>query len=340
VNVVENIFQQGGSAVNIAAAAMVISDPTNGFYPIPPNASPGDIAITLNNACDAMVREMPPWANDLRSYYHTWLNEMDHLMVDLAHHDIENADPQNTGFGQAWYESSADLANQVIDKQSGTGKPIGISTGDYHGQVAIVVTLAGTEPSKVFQGNNVNGAISQYLFHDNQYEADTQKAIKQYLAEHDLPPDTPLIFAGHSQGGMVAQDLASKYDPKTFNVKEVITYGAPDQFNNPANVPELKYYNDGDVVPFATWQLNKNNQVVRSILPPWTSYNELRQHGYNDQQIQAIVGEDMIHVDGGDSSSFITGANDNHGAYVNSQVLKQKPLDFTITGPTEYYSAS
>ena len=79
----------------------------------------------------------------------------------------------------------------------------------------------------------------------------TADAISQLYEQHDIPPGTPLMLNGHSQGGMIASSLAANEDfASQFNVTNVMTYGAPvDNYDVPADVNQLNIQHRLDVVP-------------------------------------------------------------------------------------------
>lgn len=79
----------------------------------------------------------------------------------------------------------------------------------------------------------------------------TADAIAQLYAQNDIPPGTPLMLNGHSQGGMIASSLAANEDfASQFNVTNVMTYGAPvDNYDVPADVNQLNIQHRLDAVP-------------------------------------------------------------------------------------------
>ncbi|WP_422116020.1 hypothetical protein [Brachybacterium sp. UNK5269] len=77
----------------------------------------------------------------------------------------------------------------------------------------------------------------------------TADAIAQLFAQQDLPPDTPLLLNGHSQGGMIATSLAAHED-LSFRISHVMTVGAPvDNYEVPAGISRLQIQHRADPVP-------------------------------------------------------------------------------------------
>lgn len=79
----------------------------------------------------------------------------------------------------------------------------------------------------------------------------TADAIAQLYADNDIPPGTPLMLNGHSQGGMVASSLAANEDfAAQYNLTNVMTYGSPvDNYSVPSSVNQLNLQHGGDAVP-------------------------------------------------------------------------------------------
>lgn len=79
----------------------------------------------------------------------------------------------------------------------------------------------------------------------------TADAIAQLYADNDIPPGTPLMLNGHSQGGMIASSLAANEDfASQYNLTNVMTYGSPvDNYSVPSSVNQLNLQHGGDAVP-------------------------------------------------------------------------------------------
>ena len=75
-------------------------------------------------------------------------------------------------------------------------------------------------------------------------------AIKEAMNAAGIAPGEAVEFAGHSQGGIMAAQLAA--DPGVrarYNVVSVVTAGSPTATIAPSDVPVLSYENSGDIVP-------------------------------------------------------------------------------------------
>ena len=119
----------------------------------------------------------------------------------------------------------------------------------------VIVNIPGTELWGPSAGDNPMDLTG------NAYQASAQgwsagseaaaDAIAQLYAQEGIPPGTPLMLNGHSQGGMIAASLASTPEfASQFNVTNVMTYGSPvDNYDVPAGVEQLNIQHRGDVVP-------------------------------------------------------------------------------------------
>ena len=80
--------------------------------------------------------------------------------------------------------------------------------------------------------------------------SDQLDAIKEAMNAAGIAPGEAVEFAGHSQGGIMAAQLAA--DPGVrarYNVVSVVTAGSPTATIAPSDVPVLSYENSGDIVP-------------------------------------------------------------------------------------------
>lgn len=80
--------------------------------------------------------------------------------------------------------------------------------------------------------------------------SDQLDAIKEAMNAAGIAPGEAVEFAGHSQGGIMAAQLAA--DPGVrarYKVVSVVTAGSPTATIAPSDVPVLSYENSGDIVP-------------------------------------------------------------------------------------------
>ena len=80
--------------------------------------------------------------------------------------------------------------------------------------------------------------------------SDQLAAIQEAMKDAGIAPGEAVEFAGHSQGGIMAAQLAVDPDVRSrYNVVSVVTAGSPTATIAPTDVPVLSYENSGDIVP-------------------------------------------------------------------------------------------
>ena len=101
-----------------------------------------------------------------------------------------------------------------------------------------------------FQG--VGGMASDQLY-----------AIQEAMDDAGIAPGEAVEFAGHSQGGIMATQMAA--DPTVrarYNVVSVVTAGSPTATIAPDDVPVLAYENFGDIVPGCDGTATRGDNVT------------------------------------------------------------------------------
>lgn len=191
------------------------------------------------------------------------------------------------------------------DAQYGKDAPIGITQS---GPNTIVVTLAGLELGDPGQANNTLWA---FLAGDgmayNPYSNAVRAAIAQYIREHpELRAHGPVrvIIAGHSFGGIVAQELAQHPANSLYTITDVVTFGSPRVAANNPHVHYMMYFNQDDPVPHLS------------------AY----EHGF-------VSGETLVTLNHS-TGSGLQGMLNAHGAYGNSPQLNALQLN----GPNGLHS--
>lgn len=80
--------------------------------------------------------------------------------------------------------------------------------------------------------------------------SDQLYAIQKAMDDAGIAPGEAVEFAGHSQGGIMAAQLAANPNVRSrYNVVSVVTAGSPTATIAPTDVPVLSYENSGDIVP-------------------------------------------------------------------------------------------
>jgi hypothetical protein len=86
------------------------------------------------------------------------------------------------------------------------------------------------------------------------------RAVEQAMHEAGITSSSPVLFTGHSQGGLVAAILAGSGD---YNVQGVYTLGAPAaQTTVPQSVPWLAVEHSNDIVPALSGDWTHSDPVV------------------------------------------------------------------------------
>ena len=93
--------------------------------------------------------------------------------------------------------------------------------------------------------------------------SDQLDAIVEAMDAAGISPEEAVEFAGHSQGGIMAAQLAA--DPAVrarYNVVSVVTAGSPTATVAPSDVPVLSYENAGDIVPGLDGNATRGDNVT------------------------------------------------------------------------------
>ena len=93
--------------------------------------------------------------------------------------------------------------------------------------------------------------------------SDQLDAIVEAMDAAGISPEEAVEFAGHSQGGIMAAQLAA--DPAVrarYNVVSVVTAGSPTATVAPSDVPVLSYENSGDIVPGLDGNATRGDNVT------------------------------------------------------------------------------
>lgn len=133
---------------------------------------------------------------------------------------------------------------------------------------------------------------------DNAYE----QAVVAALEQMGVPPDAPLNFMGHSQGGIIAARLAQKLtDPSSglpqYDVTSVVTAGSPvDSIDLPENVQMLSLVNEYDVVPRLDGEHyddhSNHTTIVTEVQNGTATGNHLMKDVYTEMAADLTTSED------------------------------------------------
>lgn len=140
------------------------------------------------------------------------------------------------------------------DAETGTVSMTVVNDGDGRPQ-GVIVNIPGTEKWGPGAGDNPfdltgNAELAGLSGTSAGTEA-TADAIRQLYADQNIPPGTPIMLNGHSQGGMVAASLAGDPDfTSEFTVTNLMTYGSPvDNLPAVEGIDQINIAHSHDLVP-------------------------------------------------------------------------------------------
>ena len=151
--------------------------------------------------------------------------------------------------------TSADLIEHIVDMHGGDANngeiaiEEHVTTGEDGTQTrSWTVDIRGTQSFTV--GTDGPQDMLTNLQGVGGMDSDQFYAIQEAMKDAGIAPGEAVEFAGHSQGGIMAAQLAA--DPSVrsrYNVVSVVTAGSPTATIAPTDVPVLSYENSGDIVP-------------------------------------------------------------------------------------------
>lgn len=137
-----------------------------------------------------------------------------------------------------------DMAQAVFDRYD-TDNPIAIVPVKGK-QDTYVVLLSGTEPVNLAQATTAPEDVAASLNLNDRYRENVMHA----LDESGIKKSDKLIFAGHSLGGMEAQNIvADENFKKKYHATEVVTFGSPKTAPEQDGVTYHRFTTVGDPVP-------------------------------------------------------------------------------------------
>lgn len=221
----------------------------------------------LGIASDAVMKgEWPRWTELVAGTADLGLDVVNAAFHLVSGHDLHLAD-DGTGYADAPVPVSAEdsglvTPSSLADIVQNTNATYGdAATGEVSMTVVgnpptgVIVNIPGTEQWAPFAGDNpmdLTGNAGQAGPNGWSAGAEaTADAIAQLYAEQGIPPGTPVMLNGHSQGGMIATSLAADADfTSQFNVTNVMTYGSPvDNYSVDPGIEQLNIQHASDIVP-------------------------------------------------------------------------------------------
>ena len=144
-----------------------------------------------------------------------------------------------------------DMAKAVFDRYD-TSHPIGIvkaKRGPQDKNDTYVLLLSGTEPVNFSQATTLPQDIGAAYNQNDRY----RHSIMVALQESGVKKSDNLIVAGHSLGGMEAQNLVADKDFQAkYHASAVVTFGSPKTCPEQPGVHYDRFEAKGDPVVFAS----------------------------------------------------------------------------------------
>lgn len=157
------------------------------------------------------------------------------------------------------YTNAAEVCQHVYKGYNeGVYGPITVTKGTLkqsfgRNKEVYLITLSGTE----FVNNQSTGVITDLLSGFNLNNAYSKNVVKVIC--NNIPKGSNLILAGHSLGGMIAQQTAANKTIKNnYNILNTVTFGSP-LLSAGSREGTIKRLGDtSDVVPYASGSLINN----------------------------------------------------------------------------------
>ncbi len=213
----------------------------------------------LNSYCDRMDAYMAsyPWISPL-IWQKLGIPAGSNLKDSQVYRDLMRRYNQNVRLNPRILSSMRSYAELAFINYQ-MGKPVMFYraldpvTGEpeiRNGREVYLVVLVGSESKGTVNDPNnlLPEAIKAGLYDQNSYEKFVNRAIAQFMQGRD-PDKVAFDLVGHSQAGIVANNMTTRVPPYPWHFDNVITFGAP-----PSTArlnPKVNYYNvydTGDLV--------------------------------------------------------------------------------------------
>ena len=164
--------------------------------------------------------------------------------------------------------TSADTIEHIVDMHGGDADNGEIAIEEHvtvgeDGETTRSWTVDIRGPQSFFIGQSGPQDMTTNLQGVAGMASDQFDAIVEAMDAAGISPEEAVEFAGHSQGGIMAAQLAA--DPAVrarYNVVSVVTAGSPTATVAPSDVPVLSYENSGDIVPGLDGNATRGDNVT------------------------------------------------------------------------------
>jgi hypothetical protein len=151
-----------------------------------------------------------------------------------------------------------------------------------------LLLLSGTEPIVLPQATTLPEDMMAALDDspDDEFHQAILRALKTAVAKNYCDPDARLIIAGHSLGGMEAQNIAGDLlrSRSGLGVSNIITFGSPLTTRLPGYISIRRFTTIGDPIPYTTYFTNTYREVTQTIVDDRTGNARLQAVAKADEE--------------------------------------------------------
>lgn len=236
-------------------------------------------------AADLAGHAIDTMAADIGQVYQNWGNAIQAAYTKFRGSIASAAGQIQPGLaGLTQTINAAQLYNMILANWE-TSTPIQI---EQIGPNRILVLIAGTDPTTMNTDANVWNALGTGMGQDMPYEQDVIDAIRQYCAANGLT-NPQVVLAGHSLGGMTAEQVAEKH---LFDVTQVVTFGSPTMGDPVPGVQYDLYAAKWDWVPMLS---HYENHSLPTSLKDATSWFPAFQTNWEGMENPLGGGHSIVH---------------------------------------------
>lgn len=151
---------------------------------------------------------------------------------------------------------------------SNTGQPlVRIEKYQHADSKRFIVYIPGTQNLSLVPSQNPLDMRSNLQLMAGQSSA-SSRAVALAMRRAKIGPGDPVMLVGHSQGGLIAAELAARAGSSQvpFKIDQVVTFGAPLGLKDPAKLPNtLSFENTADLVPKLDLKANAKTETWQTV---------------------------------------------------------------------------
>jgi pimeloyl-ACP methyl ester carboxylesterase len=185
---------------------------------------------------------------------------------------------------------------------SKTKPTIGIDFFQTSDQRTAIVYIPGTQTLGLGDGSNPLDLQSNILAMQGNGLAASERAVLEAMSQAGITTTDEVIFVGHSQGGMVAGNLAQ--NPAGYIAAGLVTIGAPIAQLKLSKVPVMAIEHVNDPIPNASGRANpltknwvtiqRTSQALESDAPMHS--HSLRSYKNTAQEVDASKAKGIVNI--------------------------------------------